>query len=544
MPLDLVIRNALLLDGTGAPARLADLGLAGERIAAVEPGGIAAGDTPVLEAGGLVLAPGFIDIHTHSDATLLADGAAESQLLQGVTTEIIGNCGHSCAPATRPERVAERIFGRGRDFRIGWRGFGEYLDTLEAARPALNVAALVGHGTLRLCTMEDPGRPASEEEIRGLRRLAREALEEGAIGVSTGLEYAPGSAASPREIVELCREAAALGAIHATHVRNRDVFWEIGLGEALAAARQSGVRTQISHISPKCGAPPGTAAAMVEMIGWSRASGADVAFDVIPHNWGPTTMSAVLPAWAQAGGVARILERLRDPAARARIQANPEPMWRLVADRRWDDIVLFHAPANAGLAGLTLAEIGRMRGVDPYDAVLDLLAEEGEGLFAATWLARQFSDADQELLLSRPECGVISDTVTLSRGGVLAGMRWSPSTWGWTARFLDEFVRGRALMSLAEGVRRLTTLAAGRMGLAGRGVLAPGAFADLVLFDPARLADRTSLAVPEAPPGGVAHVFVNGVLAVRDGRLTGARAGRVLRRASSADRGPAPRTPA
>jgi N-acyl-D-aspartate/D-glutamate deacylase len=531
MPLDLVIRNGLVLDGTGAPAQRADLGLAGDRIVAVEPGGIQAGDTPAMDATGLVVAPGFIDIHTHSDATLLADGAAESQLLQGVTTEVVGNCGHSCAPASRPDRVAERIFGRSAGFAIGWRSFGEYLDAMQAARPAVNVAALVGHGTLRLCTMEEPDRPAGEAEIRGLRRLAREALEEGAIGVSTGLEYAPGSAAAPHEIVELCREAASLGAIHTTHIRNRDVYWEIGLGEALAAARQSGVRTQVSHISPKYGAPPGTAAAMLDMIGWSRAAGADVAFDVIPHNWGPTTMSGVLPGWAQAGGVARILQRLRDPAARARIKANPEPMWRLVADRRWDDIVLFHAPANAALAGLTFREIGRIRGVDPYDAVLDLLAEEGDGLFAATWVARQFTDADQDLLLSQPDCGVISDTVTLSREGALAGMRWSPSTWGWTARFLDSFARGRALMSLAEGVRRLTSLAADRMGLAGRGRIAPGGFADLVLFDAARLADRSTLALPEAPPAGLLHVIVNGAVAVRDGRLTGARAGRVLRRA-------------
>jgi N-acyl-D-aspartate/D-glutamate deacylase len=530
MPLDLVIRNGLVLDGTGAPPRRADLGLAGDRIVAVEQGGIAADGVAALDAAGLVVAPGFIDIHTHSDATLLADGAAESQLLQGVTTEVVGNCGHSCAPATRPDRVAERIFGRASGFAIRWRGFGDYLDRMAEARPAVNVAALVGHGTLRLCTMEDPDRPATDDDIRGLRRLAREALEEGAIGVSTGLEYAPGSAAAPREIVELCREAAAVGAIHTTHIRNRDAYWEIGLGEALAAARQSGVRTQVSHISPKYGAPPGTAAAMVEMIGWARAAGADVGFDVIPHNWGPTTMSAVLPAWAQAGGVARILERLRDPAARARIKANPEPIWRLVADRRWDDIVLFHAPANRDLAGRSFAEIGRIRDADPYDAVLDLLAEEGDGLFAATWLARQFSDADQDLLLSQPDCGVISDTVTLSRGGALQGMRWSPSTWGWTARFLDGFARQRGLMTLEEGLRRLTSLAADRMGIKERGRIAPGTFADIVIFDPAQLADRSTLAAPEAPPAGVRHVIVNGAAAVRDGRTTGGRAGRVLRR--------------
>jgi len=533
MPLDLIIRNGLVLDGMGAPARRADLGLAAGRIVAVEPGGIEAGETPWLDATGLIVAPGFIDIHTHSDATLLADGAAESQLLQGVTTEVVGNCGHSCAPATRPGRVAERIFGRTAGFAIGWRSFGEYLDALAAARPAVNVAALVGHGTLRLCTMEEPDRPAGEDEIRGIRRLARTALEEGAIGVSTGLEYSPGSAATPREIVELCQEAASLDAIHTTHIRNRDAYWEIGLGEALAAARLAGVRTQISHISPKYGAPPGTAAAMIDMIGWSRAAGADVAFDVIPHNWGPTTMSAALPGWAQAGGVPRILDRLRDPEARARIKANPEPMWRLVGDRRWDDIVLFHAPANASLAGLTFAEIGRIRNADPYDCVLDLLAEEGAGLFAATWLARQFTDADQDLLLAQPDCGVISDTVTLSRGGALAGMRWSPSTWGWTARFLDSFARQRELMSLAEGVRRLTSLAADRMGLAGRGRIQCGAAADLVLFDPAQLADRSTLAVPEAPPTGLRHVVVNGAIAVQDGRVTGARAGRVLRRGAS-----------
>lgn len=529
MTADLLLTCATLVDGTGAPARRADVAVLDDRILAIgDLSAMQARET--LDLGGLVLAPGFIDIHTHSDFSLLVDGGADSQIRQGVTTEVVGNCGHSCAPACSAARLSKHVFGYHPSVAITWTTFAGYLDRLTEARTAVNVAALVGHGALRLSAMEEPQRPSSDDERQRLRSLLEEALEAGAYGFTTGLEYAPGNAADPSEVVELCRVTARHGALYATHVRNRDYWYEMGLGEALATARQTGARLQVSHITPKYGAPPEAAEHMLDMVRWTRETGIDVAFDVIPHNYGPTTMSSLIPPWAFEGGIDRVLARLRDGEARDRIKANPEPMWKLVKDRRWDSIVLFHSEENPALVGMSFDEIGAERGVDPYDAALDLLAEEGDGMFGLTWLARQFSDADQNLLMRDPLCGIISDTITLSDSGPLARLRWSPSTWGWTARFIDDFARQRDLLPLVEAVRRLTSLAADRLAIKGRGRLEPGAFADLVVLDPDALRDRTSLAEPKRPPAGIVHVLVNGAFALRHGERTTTRSGRVLRR--------------
>jgi N-acyl-D-amino-acid deacylase len=526
---DLVLDNGLVFDGEGRPPRMGSVAVGGGRILSVG-GPFDADDAVRIDLGGMALAPGFIDIHTHSDFTLLVDGAAESQIRQGVTTEVVGNCGHSCAPAWRRDRIARQTFGHHPDVAFSWDTFAGYLDRLAEARPAVNVAAFVGHGALRLCVMEEPQRAASSDEVDRMRSLLAEALEAGAAGFTTGLEYAPGNCAEPQEIVTLLRDVAAAGRLYATHVRNRDVWYEVGVGEALGAARQAGVRLQVSHLSPKYGAPAGAAGHMVEMIEWSQNAGLDVAFDVIPHNYGPTTMSSLLPPWMFVGGIEAVLQRLGQEADRARVKANPEPMWKLVRDRRWDDIVLFHSVANRDLAGLDFAEIGRIRGCDPYDAALDILREEGEGLFGVTWLARQFSDDDQNLLMRHPLCGIISDTITLSSSPPLGDMRWSPSTWGWTARFIKDFAEDRSLMPLAEAIRRLTSYAADRIGIADRGRLAPGKAADIVVFDPRSVADRTTLKAPNAPPAGIVHVLVNGAFALRDGNPTGERAGHVIRK--------------
>jgi N-acyl-D-amino-acid deacylase len=526
---NLIIANGLIFDGTGAPPVAGDVAIAGERIV----GFGAIGDTgsiPRINVGGHVIAPGFIDIHTHSDFTLLVNGAAESQIRQGVTTEVVGNCGHSCAPALRAERIARQTFGHHASVPFTWTTFGGYLDRLAEARPALNVAAFVGHGALRLCVIEEPQAVASSEEISQMRNLLAEALDAGAIGFTTGLEYAPGNAAAPQEIVELVADVARRDRLYATHIRNRDYWYEVGLGEALATARQTGARLQVSHLSPKYGAPQGAAQNMLDMIGWTKDDGIDVAFDVIPHNFGPTTMSSLLPPWVFVGGLDKALERLRDAADRERIKANPDPMWKLVKDRRWQDIVLFNSVQSASLVGLDFAEIGRLTNADPYDAALDILLAEGEGMFGATWLARQFSDPDQDLLMRQADCGIISDTITLTNQPPLDAMRWSPSTWGWTARFLKDFAEQRRLMALPEAIRRLTSYAADRVGLQGRGRIAPGAFADIVVFDVGALADRTTLKQPNTSPSGITHVIVNGTFALESGALTGSRAGQVIRK--------------
>lgn len=528
----IIFRNAHLMDGTGTEAHRSDVLVSRGRIVQV---GCVSSSVPgeVIDLEGLTLAPGFIDLHTHSDVSLLRDGRAENQLMQGVTLEVVGNCGHSCAPLSQPPNLTGLTLGPELGSEPCWCEFEDYLDTLEASELGVNVAALVGHGALRVATMDNPQRGASRREIASLCASLDRALLGGAIGFSTGLEYMPGMCAGTDELASLCQVVARHDALYATHVRNRDVQYELGLGEALATARASQARLQVSHMTPKYGAPPHAAEHMLEMVGWCRDEGLDVAYDVIPHNWGPTAMASILPAWAFEGGTSHILDRLRDPAQRQAIKAAPNPIWRLVAEQRWDDIVLFGCEANPGLMGATLREIGRLREADPLDCVLDLLVEEEEGFRSVTWAGRNFADADTEALLEASYAGVISDSIAMTRDGPLGKLRWSPSAYGWVARFLQSCARQDGWMPMAEAVRRITSLPAARLGLRDRGGIFPGAWADMVVFDPANVVDRSTLAEPNTPPDGFRHVLVNGAFALRDGALTDRCCGTVVRGAAA-----------
>lgn|GEM_PF-37752 len=304
---------------------------------------------------------------------------------------------------------------------------------------------------------------------------------------------------------------------------------EIGFGEAISTARAGGARLQISHIQPKHGAPAYAMEHAIEMVDAARSRGVDVAYDVIPHDWSHTRAMAILPQWAQEGGVAAVAGRLRDPAMRARLKRNPRPMWRLVSDGVWDKIVLMQSGANLELVGKTFAEIGAIRGTDPYDAAFDLLLEEGEHMAHLMWTSQSFSETDIRLALGQSECAVISDTLALAPEGCLKHHIGSLSGYGWAARFLEHYVRDHRVMTLGQGVRRLTALPAGRLGLKDRGVLAVGACADITVFDGERIASHCDVHQPRRFATGIAHVVVNGVASMRDGERTAQDGGRVLR---------------
>lgn len=522
---DLIIENGKVVDGTGKRAYRGDVGVRGDKVTALgNLKGSAARER--IDASGMVVAPGFIDIHTHSDFSLLAHGSAESQVLQGVTFEVVGNCGHSCAPIGRTESPKDLTLGYEPSIDIDWGTFDSYLSRLEKEPLGVNVASFVGHCTLRQAVMRGDPRPATDDEVAEMKRLAAESLDQGAIGFSTGLEYNPGKAARAEEIAELCSVAGERGALYATHVRNRDLYYEMAFGEAIACARVAKARLQISHIVTKYGAPRHAMSHTLEMIDWARREGLDVAFDMIPHNWSPTRVAAMLPIWAFKGGIKGLLKRLRDTRERESMRFNPMPIWQLVPAGRWRDIYIFSSGQNPGLAGMSLAEIAKKRRKkDVLDLIFDLMQEEGDNLLDLTWIGRNFSEEDNRTVLPESQCVIISDGITTTDNDRM----FSPSVCGWSARFLQRYVREMGLMRLEEAVHRLTGLPASRIGVRNRGTLAKGKFADITVFSYETLRDRTTLKRPGRHPVGIRHVLVNGKPAVRDGKRTGANNGRVVR---------------
>ena len=359
---DLILKGGTVYDGSGEGGKVEDVAIRGQEIAAI--GELRHEQAArVIDVSGLIVSPGFVDMHTHSDFTLIADGRAESQVHQGVTTEVIGQCGISCAPVVSHKDIRSVApWYTDKAKHAGWLGFGEYLDTLEATPLGVNVMAFVGHGTIHRAILGDELRAGDPDEVEQMARLVDKCFDEGAGGFSSGLEYFPGILAAPEHLVPMCEVTADRGRLYATHVRNRDTHYDLGFAEAIATARQSGARLQISHIQPKFGAPDYAMTHTLEMIELARHHDVDIAFDVIPHDWNHTLMAAILPKWAQAGGIDEVMKRLADPECRAKIKANPQPMWLIVKANKWEDIVLLNATVNKDIVGADFAEIGRMLG--------------------------------------------------------------------------------------------------------------------------------------------------------------------------------------
>lgn len=529
---DLILTGGTVYDGTGQDAFIGDVAVKDGLIAAVEKEGVLRRDAAgqVIDVAGLVVSPGFIDMHTHSDFTLIADGRAESQVHQGVTTEVIGQCGASCAPVISQDdirRVAPWYTDKAKH--KTWLGFGDYLDVLDATELGVNVMAFVGHGTIHRAVVGGELHPGEAEDVQQMARLVDQCMDEGAGGFSSGLEYFPGILAAPEHLVPLCEVAAKYKRLYATHVRNRDTHYDLGFAEAIATARQSGAKLQISHIQPKFGAPDYAMEHTLEMIELARRHDTDIAFDVIPHDWNNTLIAAILPKWAQAGSIDDVLKRLADPEQREKIKANPQPMWLIVKAERWSDIVLLNATHNKDIVGADFAEIGRMRNCHPYDAVLDILLEEGDDMMACMWASKSFRDSDVDLCLNQPECAVISDTVATANEGVLKDHLGSLTGYGWAARFLQYYVRDRGILSLAEGLAKLTSVPAARLGLKNRGALKVGYHADLCVFDQVNIASNATAKNPRRYASGICHVLVNGQLAMRNGARVAVNAGQVIR---------------
>jgi len=526
---DILIKGGMVVDGSGQPPFTGDIGVKESRIAAVgDLADVAA--RQVIDAAGLTVTPGFIDIHTHSDITLFFDPRAESQIRQGVTTEVIGQCGSSLAPCTDESRV--ETFARLGLPDLGcWKSYAELLEAMDKAHNATNLVGMVGHGALRELTMGmNASRPATEAEVQAMVKLTEQVLEEGAFGVSTGLEYHPGKTATQDEIVAICGAVAKVDSLYATHPRNRDRRYFVGFGEALDVAREAGVRLQISHINPKYGRPAHTMRNTLQMIDWAREEGLDIAMDMMPCRWNHLAAVALLPAWSQTLQKMDLLALLKTADGRRRLTLNPSPIWQLAVEQRWDKVRLLDVPGGSPYLGKTMAEIAAEKNTTGWEAVFDILLEAGNAYAGVFLTGEAFLESDNRLVLRHSSCAVASDTMALANDGILQGKQLGLYGYNWAARFLAYYLRDEKILSLEEGIRRLTGLPASRIGLSDRGNLHPGSAADITVFDLAQVRDNTQFDNPTRYPDGFVHVIVNGIPALRDGQRTPDRAGQVLRR--------------
>jgi N-acyl-D-amino-acid deacylase len=511
----LAIRNGTVYDGTGAEGRVADVLVEDGRVSGL---GQVDAEAQEIDATGLAVAPGFVDIHSHSDYTLLVDPRAVSAIHQGVTTEVVGNCGFGCFPIRDPKLAARAIYGYSDDLPVTWSSAGEYFETLEAARPAVNVLSLVPNGQLRLAALGLADRPADRAELVDMQALLRESLDAGAWGYSTGLEYAQEAGATETE----CAALAARAPFYATHTRRRDEGAADAVAEALRVGATADVRLQVSHLVPRNGLEESRRC--VELVEAARDRGQDVAFDMHTRTFGLTNLYAALPAWALAADDLAAL--LRDPARRDELRPYRSI---LSAGNDWSRVVLLDNPVWPEYGRRPIAEIAAERGQEPLDAVYDLLLGGVDELHRMMVIIHAYSEEQQREAFAHPLCVPGSDATTLAPTGRLAEAFFH-GAYTWASWFWRFMVVEEKLLSPAEAVHRLTGQPAERVGLSDRGVLRPGARADVVVFDPGRFAERGTVFEPNVLAEGMRHVIVNGVPTLRDGALTGERGGMVVRR--------------
>lgn len=534
----LLIRGGLLADGTGAPLVERDVLCSGERVVAVEPSGAIAAehgerpDVQVVDAGGLVVAPGFVDVHAHADNAPLLDEDDTTKILQGVTTEVVGNCGFSLGPVV-PHRAGElaaltaRIFP---ELPWGWAGFADFLRHCDDAGYVTNFVPLVGHGTLRLAACGFEARAASDAELATMGALLDEALDAGAFGLSSGLIYPPGVFSDTEELAALASRLPP-GRVYATHMRDEGERLADSVAEAVEVARRGGCRLQVSHLKAAGRANWGKVAGALDQLRSARDGGIPVAQDVYPYTASSTMLTACLPAWAQEGGDDAVLARLADPASLRRLRADIEgdgtPVgasgqnWRAGAAGTGPDDILVASTASHAFEGATVTEIAENLDVAPFDALVEVLRSER---LRVSMVAFTMNEDDLVEGLADPYTAIGSDGLPPGVGG-----KPHPRLFGTFPRVLGRYCREQGVLDLPTAVHRMTGLPASIFALRDRGVVRPGAVADLVVFDADRVADVCDYRDPVHPPTGIVRVVQAGRTVVTGGRWLGVRRGRRLR---------------
>jgi N-acyl-D-amino-acid deacylase len=518
--LDLVVANALIVDGRGGAPFPGSLGVRGDRIVSIRGAGVPPPDAArTIDGDGLVLSPGFVDVHNHSDLSAFVSPDMPSAIRQGVTTVVVGNCGTSAWPLAGWPEAARMAGGDPTREAPAWHGFGDYLDATQAADPAANIAALVGHGAIRQESMGLERRAPSPEELSTMRRLIAEAMAAGAFGLSTGLIYAPGIHSETDEIVALAEEAARFGGIYASHIRGEGAHLFRALDEAIAIGRRAGLPAHVSHLKCETSLVWGRTTEVLERLHGHD----DVTADQYPYAAWNSSLASLLPPWAP-------LEDLEAVAAEesARLRAaveEGEPGFQSSVDGvGWDRIVIVGTSDERWL-GLSVNGIARSMGVDPFDACVRLLIDDP----STGCIGHAMDEGDVRAILADPDVFVASDGAAISPAGPAGHLPVHPREYGTFPRAMA-LVRDERLMPMPTVVRTMTSLPAERFGLRERGRLTEGAFADLVLFDADGIRDTATYDAPHRFSEGITCVVVNGTVAWEAGRDPIERAGRVLRR--------------
>lgn len=517
---ELLITGATVIDGTGAPGRKADVAVRDGRIAAV------ARDLPqsgarVIDGRDRVVAPGFVDIHSHSDEAMFVNDALESALHMGVTLVVCGNCGGSSAPVSGlAEAELDRELTRLAVKRT-WSSFGEYADAVDRVRPAINVTSFVGHGTLRSCVMGAEDRPPSPDELAKMRALLAKSMDEGAIGLASGLIYPPSAFGTTDELAALCEVVRERGGLYASHIRNESTKLLDAVAENIEIGRRSGVRIELSHHKASGQKNWGKVKDSTALIERARAEGVDVTADQYPYTASSTGLAVTIPNWVHEGGTEKMCERLADPAVRARIRNED-----VETGRAFDRIVIARARHHPDWAGKSVQQLADEAGRDPLEWSCDALIEH-EG--AVDIVHHSMSEDDVRYVMRKQWICIGSDSRANAPYGPLSFGKPHPRSYGTFPRVLGRYARDEGVLGLEDAVRKMTSLTASRPRLRQRGQVREGFWADLVIFDPARVIDAATYDDPHRYPIGIEHVIVNGGLALEGGETTRERHGRFLR---------------
>ena len=515
-PFDLLITNARIIDGTGGPSMTGSVAVRDGRIAGV--GRVSGAATRTIDAGGNVVAPGFIDQHSHSDYSLLVDGNAESKIRQGVTTEVIGESG-SVAPQ---KPTAER----------SWSDFAGYFAAIERSKTAVNLLSYVGLGQVREHVMGNDDRAPSTTELEKMSGLVSDAMKQGAYGVATGLIYSPNAYAKLDELVVLSRPASAAGGLYASHLRYDGEKLKEGLEEAIAIGEQARIPVHIFHLKVTGAKNFGRMKEVIAIVEAAQKRGVEISADQYPYVASSTGLSQTIPPWAHEGGGAKLAERLKDPATRAKIRRemdDPHPTWenRLVSAGTWHNVQIasVRSPERKSLEGMRIDAAARAAGKDPYEFVFDLLIAERGGV-GCVWFI--IDENDLKLAMKQPWVSVGSDGSALATSGPLRAGVPHPRSFGTFPRVLGKYVRDERVISLEQAVHKMSGLTASQLHIRDRGLIKEGLAADLVIFDPATVTDRATFTDPFQYPAGIPTVVVNGRVVLDNGRHTGERPGIVI----------------